>query len=356
MTDYVTRTRVYPIDPLHPNDGIIAIAADAIRDGRLVAFPTETVYGLGANAMDENAVARIFAAKQRPFTDPVIVHIAHMEQLDQVAVNLPDSARQLAAAFWAGALTMVLTRGARIPANVSAGRDTVAVRMPRHRVAHALIVAAGVPIAAPSANVFSRPSATIAAHVLDDLEGRVDVVLDGGASPIGLESTVIDLTGDTPAILRPGGVTVEQIRAVLPDVQVTARYIDAESGEAAASPGEMVRHYAPRARLLLFDGERDAVNARIMSETARLIDADQRVGILAPDEDVPVSSFRGVLVKALGSRDDLTAIGARLFAAMRALDAHNVDVILIGSLPKDGIGAAIWDRLVRAAEGQIIQV
>ncbi len=354
--NYVTRTRVYSIDPVNPNASMLALAADAIRDGRLVAFPTETVYGLGANATDSNAVNRIFAAKQRPSNDPIIVHIAHLDQLDQVAVAIPETARQLAAVFWAGALTLVLRRSDHIPANVSAGRDTVAVRMPSHPVAHGLIATAGVPIAAPSANMFSRPSATTASHVLEDLNGHVDIILDGGASPIGLESTVIDLTGDTPTILRPGGVTLEAIRIILPMVQIVARYIDADSGQAAASPGEMLKHYAPRARLTVFDGEADAVNQRILRDIAAYQANKTRVGVLLVDEDVITFRASGAVLHALGSSADIAHIGAGLFAAIRALDTHNVDVILIRALPKDGIGAAIWDRLVRAAEGNIITV
>ncbi len=353
---YNTRTRVYPVDPVNPAPGIIAIAAHAIRDGRLVAFPTETVYGLGADATRIEAIGRIFAAKQRPTTDPIIVHIATFEQLDQVAVEIPPIARQLADRFWAGALTMILKRSDHIPAIVSAGRETVAVRMPSHPVAQALIRAAGVPIAAPSANTFSRPSATTAAHVLDDLDGHVDVILDGGAARIGLESTVIDLTLDVPTVLRPGGVTLEALRTVIPNVETRERYIDVETGEAAASPGEMLKHYAPNARLLLIDGDATAANARIRQLAAEFSAKDERVGILAPDEETALFAGSSAKVIGIGSRDDLAQIGVGLFGSIRRIDAAEVDVILIRSLPREGLGAAIWDRLVRAAEGHVIYV
>lgn len=353
---YTTTTQVYPIDKDQPDAQLIALAARAIQAGKLVAFPTETVYGLGADATNAEAVARIFAAKQRPSNDPIIVHIADLTQLEHVAIAIPAIAYQLAAHFWAGALTMVLKRGANIPPNVSAGTDTVAVRMPSHPVAHALITAAGLPIAAPSANTFSRPSATTAQHVLDDLNGRVDVILDGGAAHIGLESTVIDLTGNTPTILRPGGVTLEQLREIIPNLGVKTRYLEAE-GEAATSPGELLKHYSPNANLLLYSGEREAVLERMINDAHNEIGQKKRVGILALDEEVQhFEVLTGVEIVALGSREDLAGIGVSLFAKIREIDQHGVDLILIRAVEKDGIGAAIWDRLVRAAEGHIVQV
>ncbi|MFN8528218.1 MAG: L-threonylcarbamoyladenylate synthase [Anaerolineae bacterium] len=348
-------TRVVTVNPIAPETDVIGQAAAILRAGGLVAFPTETVYGLGANATDAQAVERIFAAKQRPATDPIIVHIVRAPQLSEVAIDIPAVAHQLAAQFWPGPLTMVLHRSGVIPPNVSAGRDTVAVRMPSHPVAHALIEQAGVPIAAPSANTFSRPSATTAAHVLEDLDGRIDLILDGGAAHIGLESTVIDLTGNIPTILRPGGVTVEAIRGIVPNVEIKTRYLDVESGEAAASPGEMLKHYSPRAHLLLIEGTPDAANTAILAMIAHHLEGNRRVGVLAPDEEMTLFTNSGAAVIGMGSRDDLAQIGLGLFANIRQIDALGVDVILIRSLPREGLGAAIWDRLVRAAEGRIIQ-
>ena len=240
-------TKHLPIDRLAPAAEAIALAGETIRAGGLVAFPTETVYGLGANAWDTQAVARIFHAKGRPSTDPLIVHIADMEQLSQVARAIPASARELCRRFWPGALTLVLPKANAIPANLTAGLDTVAVRMPDHAVALALLRNAGVPIAAPSANLFSRPSPTSAQHVLEDLAGHVDIVLDAGSTTIGLESTIVSLVDNPPRLLRPGGISLESLREIVPDLRYEPQYI-AEDGEAAPAPGTMLKHYAPRAR------------------------------------------------------------------------------------------------------------
>ena len=269
-------TKHLPIDRLAPAAEAIALAGETIRAGGLVAFPTETVYGLGANAWDTQAVARIFHAKGRPSTDPLIVHIADMEQLSQVARAIPASARELCRRFWPGALTLVLPKANAIPANLTAGLDTVAVRMPDHAVALALLRNAGVPIAAPSANLFSRPSPTSAQHVLEDLAGHVDIVLDAGSTTIGLESTIVSLVDNPPRLLRPGGISLESLREIVPDLRYEPQYI-AEDGEAAPAPGTMLKHYAPRARIMLFQGADDAaVHAAMRREIAR----QDNVGLL----------------------------------------------------------------------------
>lgn len=350
---YTTKTRVLKIDSRQPDAAIIREAAAVVRAGGLVAFPTETVYGLGANALDANAISRIFSAKQRPAADPVIAHIVDRAQVDRLAINIPPSAYPLADTFWPGPLTLVLRRAPNVPANIAAGLDTIAVRMPAHPVARALIQAAGVPIAAPSANTFSRPSATAARHVLEDLDGHVDVVLDGGTTTIGLESTVLDLTGETPLILRPGGITLEALRRLLPDARLSPRFVDTDT--AAASPGQMLKHYAPRARVIVYTGDINAVLATMRQTAQQRIDSGERVGVLIADEDAALFNSR-VIVQKLGSRHDLTAIGQNLFAALRHLDAQGADVILTRDFGRDGLGAAVWDRLVRAAEGNIVQV
>ncbi|MCC6613895.1 MAG: threonylcarbamoyl-AMP synthase [Anaerolineae bacterium] len=352
---YDAETRIYPVDPLHPDPVILRLAADALRRGGLVAFPTETVYGLGANAFEAEAVARIFAAKRRPANDPIIVHIHDLAQLDQIAVEVPPLAGTLAAAFWPGPLTFVLRRGERIPANVSAGMPTVAVRMPSGSVARALLQTVALPVAAPSANTFSRPSATTAAHVLQDLSGHVDVVLDGGATAIGLESTVLDLTGAQPVILRPGGVPLEALREIAADVQVKTHYL-ALDADAGASPGMLIKHYAPHAEMLLFDGEREAV-LEAMRQRAETLDAEgKRVGVLAYEEDRAVFAGLNVHLHVLGALQNTDKIGAGLFAGLRALDAVGVDVILARTVEREGLGAAIDDRLMRAAEGHIVRI
>ncbi|MBK9712407.1 MAG: threonylcarbamoyl-AMP synthase [Kouleothrix sp.] len=347
-----SKTIVLTVDPASPDPAAIRRAAEVLRGGGLVAFPTETVYGLGASALDAAAVGKIFAAKGRPSSDPLIVHIAAIEQLDDVADQVPALARELAAAFWPGPLTLVLRRRPAIPANVSAWRDTVAVRMPAHPVALALAAAAGVPIAAPSANLFTRPSPTLAADVLEDLDGRIDVLLDGGATPIGLESTVLDLTQAPPALLRPGGVPAEALRRHIPSLRYEPSYV--EHDEAQASPGMLLKHYSPRADLVLFAGSAERALARMQQVARQALAAGRSVGVMAPDQEAARFESLGVAVAPLGPRDDLAQIARRIFAGMRELDRRGVDLILVRGLAREGLGLAIWDRLVRAAEGRVI--
>lgn len=345
-------TDVIRVDPVHPDAAALARAADCLRRGGLVAFPTETVYGLGVHALDRAAVQRLFAAKGRPANDPLIVHVESLEHVQDLVLTVPDAARDLAARFWPGPLTLVLPRSPRVPDEVTAGLSTVAVRVPAHPVARALLAAAGVPVAAPSANLFSRPSPTRASHVLDDLDGRIDLVVDGGPTEVGVESTVLDLSGDVPTILRPGAVSLDMLRAILPGVE---RRSPAEPVRGAMpSPGMLERHYSPRAPLTVFDGVSADAVARLVREACASIAQGRRVGIMAADED------RGALAKVeqlgtsamvsyLGSEHDLVTVASRLYAAMRELDASGVDRILVRSFPGDeGLAVAIWDRLRRA--------
>lgn len=347
--------KLFKVDPENPDHEAIRFAANKILEGGLVAFPTETVYGLGANAFNAEAVDRIFKAKKRPFSDPIIVHIGSIDQLETVAENTPELAWRLAQRFWPGPLTLIVTRSRRVPPNVSSGLPTVAVRMPNHRVPLALIEESGVPIAAPSANLFSRPSATLAQHVIDDFQGEVDVILDGGAAIIGLESTVLDLTQSPARILRPGGTPVESLREVLPDVSYTPRYLFPETAE-ATSPGMLMKHYSPKAQLLLFMGPSDRVLTRMREAVEELLREGKRVGLLVPSEDYTALREYRVEFSMLGSELDLKQVSFNLFSGMRDLDNRGVDVILVRSFGLDGLGLAIGDRLVRAAEGKIIQV
>ncbi|HEY1013460.1 MAG TPA: L-threonylcarbamoyladenylate synthase, partial [Herpetosiphonaceae bacterium] len=279
-------TKVLRVDAARPEQGAIDEAAAALRRGGLVAFPTETVYGLGANALDAAAVGRIFAAKGRPAFDPLIVHLFSLAQLDEVAVAIPDRAWALARAFWPGPLTLVLQRHPALPEALAAGRTTVAVRMPNHPVAAALLRSADLPVAAPSANLFSRPSPTLASHVLDDLAGRIDLVLDGGPASIGLESTVLDLTQESPVVLRPGGITLEALRPSLPDVTLATKYLAVgDAAGAPASPGMLTKHYSPSAAVLLVSGPAAAVDERMRAELARLRAAGDAVGVMAPADE-----------------------------------------------------------------------
>ncbi len=338
------------LDANRPAARAIEIAALTIKAGGLVAFPTETVYGLGANAWDESAVDKIFRAKDRPANDPLIVHIADIDQLSVVAREIPELAYELGHQFWPGALTLVLKKSAQIPANLTAGQDTVAVRNPDHNVALALLTAADVPIAAPSANRFSRPSPTTAQHVLDELADEVDVLLDAGKTKIGVESTILSLVDGRPQVLRPGGVPLEALRRFVPQLVYSPYYL-AEDEAAAPAPGSMLKHYSPRARLVLFHGADDAaVRAAMSAEIMR----NQNAGVMTSDADAPAFSQLDVKIEHLGKNSDQAA--ERLFAAMRALDRQGVDLIVARAPGKGGMGLAVWDRLLRAAEGSLIEV
>ena len=356
------KTRVLKVDRERPDPAAIEEAAQALRDGKLVVFPTETVYGLGAHALDPGAVQKIFDAKERPATDPLIVHLAHIGQVNQIAIGMPAGARKLALSFWAGPLTLILKKKPEVPDLVTAGLPNVAVRVPSHRVARALMEMAGLPIAAPSANRFSRPSPTTAAHVLEDLDGRVDLILDGGATDIGLESTIVDFSVDPPVLRRPGGITFEQVHSLVPEVIVQTG--QATSNEPQASPGQLIRHYAPRAPLTLFEGAPAAVVERIAADARTAVAQGSRVGILAPEDDlkalaplIAAAAAAGKIeVRPYGSRFDVDRAARELFSSIRAIDATGVDVILASSIGNDGLARAIRDRLVRAAEGRVKSV
>lgn len=345
MTDLIR------VDPEAPDPAALAPAAECLRRGGLVAFPTETVYGLGVHALDRAAVRRLFEAKGRPANDPLIVHVDDIGRMQALVRDVPDEARSLAARFWPGPLTLVLRRSERVPDEVTAGLSTVAIRVPAHPVARALLSAAGVPVAAPSANLFSRPSPTRASHVMDDLAGRIDLVVDGGATQVGVESTVVDLSGDVPTILRPGAVSIEMLRELLPCVEHLPA--DAPSSGGMKSPGLLERHYSPRAPLTVYDGS-DGV-ARLVRDARSSIAQGQRLGIMAADEDrraladLERHGARPTIVY-LGSERDLGTVASRLFAAIRELDASGVDRIFVrGFSGDDGLAVAVRDRLRRAA-------
>jgi L-threonylcarbamoyladenylate synthase len=317
-------------------------AAELLRRGCTVAFPTETVYGLGANALDPQAVASIFAAKQRPAWDPLIVHVVDQQQLGMVAVDIPPNGRLLMEAYWPGPLTLLLPRSPQVPAIVTAGRDRVGVRMPRHPVAQRLIKLAGVPIAAPSANSFGRTSPTRAEFVLQDLEGRIDAVIDSGDTTLGLESTVVDVCADPPILYRPGMVTFHQLRALCPSLTA---YRESQEGVSSAqpSPGIGMKHYSPRARLVLSDS---AEADRLLSLAAELRAEGERVGIMWPLEHLNQNPY---LVYEWGEMSDPQRLAQRLFAGLRELDAAGATVIVCPLPQEEGLGIAIRDRLLKAA-------
>jgi L-threonylcarbamoyladenylate synthase len=329
-------------------------AAAILRGGGTVALPTETVYGLGANALDPAAVASIFAAKERPGWDPLIVHVCDAAMLATVAAEIPETARRLIEAFWPGPLTLLLPRSAQIPDAVTAGRPLVGVRMPAHPVALAVIRRAGVPAAAPSANRFGHTSPTTAEHVLEDLDGRIDAVVDAGPTACGVESTVLDPTTRPMTVYRPGAITLEQIREIAGPAEMFVENNDlrATPREAMPSPGVGLRHYAPRARLILVDaGENLEDLAEKLREFARQ-HAGERVGVMLPDEldELSGDGLSGVAeVYAWGRWSEPEELAHRLFAGLRALDAAGCDVILCPQPQAVGIGVAIRDRLRKAA-------
>ena len=311
-------------------------AAELIKSGDIVAFPTETVYGLGANAFDENAVAKIFAAKGRPADNPLIVHIAKKDQLSEIVLEVPLIAKKLIKKFWPGPLTIVFKKSQKIPSNVTAGLDTVAVRMPAHKVALDLIKKAGVPIAAPSANSSTRPSPTCAQHVYDDLNGKIPYIIDGGTCKVGLESTVLSLANEKAIILRPGKVTLEQIQKTIGKLGKVSVANQLINNQTPSSPGMKYRHYSPTAEVILVENGNDF---------------EKKVFENSSDKKVGVISFS----KELGLRDEfffdksLTAYARSLFSALRELDDRCVDVIIVEGVEEKALGLAIMNRLRKAA-------
>lgn len=342
------------VHPDHPKLEYIRTAAEALRQGKLVAFPTETVYGLGANAMDPRAVAQIFEVKGRPSSDPLIVHMAEISWLPRAVAEIPPIAWRLAEVFWPGPLTLILPKHPDVVDLVTAYRKTVAVRVPAHPVALALIKEADVLVAAPSANRFGHTSPTCASHVLADLGERIDLLVDGGKTHIGIESTVLDLSGSVPTILRPGGITREQLTNILGEVAVHDQAV-AEGSQ--ISPGLLPQHYSPRAELIYLLGpERASALAFLRQLAEEKISRGYRVGLLLVDEDL--SAFAGLPVHAasLGSESNLWQAAHRLYAGMRWLDDQKVDVILARDLGQQGPGLALRDRLRRAASQVITHI
>jgi len=355
-------TGVIQVDSDRPDPIAIARAAECLRRGGLVAFPTETVYGLGVNALDRAAVQRLFEAKQRPATDPLIVHVPSLEFVPPLVSHIPDSVRILSRRFWPGPLTLVLPRSPQVPDEVTAGLSTVAIRVPRHPVARALLEAAAIPVAAPSANLFSRPSPTRASHVIEDLDGKIDLVVDGGSTTVGVESTVLDLTSDVPTVLRPGAVTLEMLREVLGRVETGTGSGIREPGldRAMRSPGMLEKHYSPRAPVTLYEGGSGAVLAAVLVHAESLVSRGQSAGIIAADEDggalTGTAAHAGILVRTIGRRDAPDDVAARLYSTLRELDAAGVDAILVCGFPEGGLWTAVQDRLRRAAAGRVVRV
>ncbi len=349
------QTVVLKVDSQQPDIEKIRAAANIIRKGGLVAFPTETVYGLGADALNPNAVLALFEAKKRPLDNPPIVHVENINDVRRLAEQVPPKAEKLMKTFWPGPLTLVFKRSEKVPEVTVAGLETIAIRMPQHPVALALIKESNCPIAAPSANLAGKPSPTSAKHVFDDLNGRIDAILDGGPTRIGVESTVLDLSVAPPQVLRPGGAPLEALRQILGDVTLHP-FVAAEKEvplEKTRSPGMKHRHYAPKVPLILVEGAVSAVMATVKSLISAYWLQDKRVGVLATDETS--WAYEADVVKSLGSRRNVDAMAANLFRLLREFDKENVDVIVAESVPTEGLGLAVMNRLRKASSYNIIK-
>ena len=348
-------TIIRRVDPVAPDAEAIRLAASFLQKGGLVAFPTETVYGLGADAMNEAACAGIYAAKGRPGDNPLIIHIAEREALSRIAIDIPEAAMRLAEAFWPGPLTMILQKHPDVPLRTTGGLQTVAVRWPAHPVAQALILASGGLIAAPSANRSGRPSPTRASDCVEDLNGRVEMILDGGTVGKGLESTIVDLTVEPFALLRPGFVTRTKLQELLGPAAGALASPEGEAQDAAPkAPGMKYRHYAPKGQLTVFEGDpervADAVAAALQEASAR----GARTGVLTTMEHM--DRYRADVLYDLGSHEEPEEIGGRLFAGLREMDARDVTEIFAEGIPDSGVGEAVMNRLRKAAGGHCIRV
>ena len=329
-------------------------AGQILRAGGLVAFPTETVYGLGANALDEQAAFKIYAAKGRPSDNPLIVHIARMEDLYKIAESVPKEAELLADAFWPGPLTMIFQKKDVVPYGTTGGLDTVAVRMPNHPVALKMIEAGGGYIAAPSANTSGRPSPTTAQHVADDMTGKIDMILDGGSVGIGVESTIVDLSTGVPTILRPGYINKGMLEEVIGQVEVDPTLLSVDCKQRPKAPGMRYKHYAPKADMVIVEGEEEKVISYINERICEELKKGNCPGVIASDE----TKYRycGGAVKSMGSRKDELSISRHLYAVLREFDEQQVSCIYSEAFETPNLGQAIMNRMVKAAGHQIVQV
>lgn len=343
IKDIKMRTEIIIVNPHNIDPAKVRRAAKKIKEGGLVAFPTETVYGLGADTFNSQAVAKIFEAKNRPLDDPLIVHISQREDLLRLIKDIPDIVWELTNKFWPGPLTLVLKKSEIIPDIVTAGLDTVAIRTPANEIALGLIRESQTPIAAPSANLFGRPSSTNSQHVLDDLNGRIDLIINGGKSEVGVESTVLDLTQSPPSILRPGGVSIERLKEIVGRVKIYKQ-------DKVLSSGMYPRHYSPKAKVILVEGDGEVQVQKVRSLASRLVSQDCCLGIMAKEENK--DRYDGFNPKSLGPGDDLAICAANLFSVLREFDREGINVIIAESVKEKGLGLAIMNRLRKASGGR----
>ena len=348
------KTRIKKITNVKLDNDAVREAGKILKEGGLVAFPTETVYGLGADALNARAAEKIYAAKGRPSDNPLIIHIAHMDALGRIVSDIPEQAHALAGAFWPGPITMIFNKAECVPYGTTGGLDTVAVRMPDHETARAVIDAGGGYIAAPSANTSGRPSPTMAEHVREDLEGKIDMIVDGGSVEIGVESTILDLTVTPPMILRPGAVTKEMLEGILGEVAEDKALLGADSKEAPKAPGMKYRHYAPKAKLSVVEGQTEQVIREINRLSREKEEEGSRVGIIGTEETV--GRYDCGLVKCIGTRQDEMTVAGNLYGILRDFDSDGTDFIYSESFSTGGIGSAVMNRLLKAAGHHIIHV
>lgn len=354
------KTKLIRVDAQELHDGknesreALREAGEIIRQGGLVAFPTETVYGLGGDALNPESSKKIYAAKGRPSDNPLIIHIADIKDLEKIVKEIPQSAYQLADVFWPGPLTMILPKSEDVPYQTTGGLETVAVRMPSHPVALEFIREAGGYVAAPSANLSGKPSPTKAKYVVQDMDGRIDMIIDGDGVDIGLESTIVDLTGDKPMILRPGYITKEMLDTVLGQVETDPTLLDADSKEAPKAPGMKYRHYAPKGELVLVEGSPEAVVSYINKQTSLHRQQGEKTGVIGTSE--MTGRYEADSVKIAGSREDETAIARQLYTFLREFDDEDVAYMYAESFAGTGMRQAIMNRLLKAAGHKIIKV
>lgn len=348
------KTKIALMDELNIDKKSLEEAGEIIRGGGLVAFPTETVYGLGANALDGEAVKKIFMVKGRPQDNPLIVHVGDFD-IDRFVKEVPEIAHTFINMFWPGPLTVILKKSDVIPDVTSAGLDSVGLRMPFNPIALELIKSAGVPIAAPSANISGRPSPTEVSRCIEDLEGKIEYIIGGTRSNVGLESTIVDCTQNPPCILRPGGITLEMLRRVHPDIYIDPAIMKIpEDDFKPKAPGMKYRHYAPKAPVKIIEGDLQKTIEKINEIVQNIIGEGRRVGLMVTDETREYYD-KGIII-SLGSRNDLTTVGKNLFESLRALDDQGVDIILSESFEEEGMGVAIMNRLKKAASYDIMRV
>ncbi len=327
-------------------------AGAIIKAGGLVAFPTETVYGLGGDALNPASSKKIYAAKGRPSDNPLIVHIADMEALPPIVAEIPEQAKRLAEVFWPGPLTMIFRKSDLVPRETTGGLDTVAVRMPVHKVAREFIRAAGGYVAAPSANLSGRPSPTVAKYVAEDMDGRIEMIIDGGDVEIGLESTIVDMTVEEPMILRPGYITKEMLEEVLETVEEDCTLMRADSGQAPKAPGMKYRHYAPKGDLTIVAGEALKVIDYINEQTTQAAAGGKKVGVIGTD--ATIGQYHAQVCKSAGNREQDSTIAKELYRILREFDDEKVEVIYSESFSTQGLGQAIMNRLLKAAGHKVI--